>query len=56
MAGTVWQWVSDIYQGSHDRYPRGGSKDTYEYDLCIWSRNSARPDYYSPSVGFRCAR
>ena len=56
MVGTVWQWVSDIYQGSHDRYPRGGSKDTYEYDLRIWSRNSARPDYYSPSVGFRYAR
>ena len=56
MAGNVWQWVSDIYEGSHDRYLRGGSKDNYEYDLRIWSRNSARPDYHSPSVGFRCAR
>jgi formylglycine-generating enzyme required for sulfatase activity len=56
MAGNVWQWVSDINEGTHDRYLRGGSKINYEYDLRIWSRNSARPDYYSPSVGFRCAR
>jgi formylglycine-generating enzyme required for sulfatase activity len=56
MAGNVWQWVSDITEGTHDRYLLGGSKDNYGYNLRVWTRNSARPDYYSPSVGFRCAR
>jgi Sulfatase-modifying factor enzyme 1 len=56
MAGNVWQWVSDITDGTHDRYLLGGSKDSYGYNLRVWTRNSARPDYYSPSVGFRCAR
>lgn len=56
MAGNVWQWVGDIIEGTHDRYLLGGSKDNYGYNLRLWTRNSARPDYYSPSVGFRCAR
>jgi formylglycine-generating enzyme len=56
MAGNVWQWTGDVYDGQHDRYLRGGSKDTYESDLRIWVRNSATPTYYSPGVGFRCAR
>jgi formylglycine-generating enzyme len=56
MAGNVWQWTGDITEGTHDRYLRGGSKDNYDYNLRIWTRNSARPDYYSPSVGFRCVR
>jgi formylglycine-generating enzyme required for sulfatase activity len=56
MAGNVWQWVSDITEGTHDRYLLGGSKDNYGYNLRVWTRNSARPDDYSPSVGFRCAR
>jgi formylglycine-generating enzyme required for sulfatase activity len=56
MAGNVWQWASDITEGTHDRYLLGGSKDNYGYNLRVWTRNSARPDYYSPSVGFRCAR
>jgi formylglycine-generating enzyme required for sulfatase activity len=56
MAGNVWQWVSDLDEGSHDRYLRGGSKDNYAYNLRIWTRNSARPGYFGPSVGFRCAR
>ena len=56
MAGNVWQWTADLQEGIHDRWLRGGSKDNYGYNLCIWEHNSARPDYASPSVGFRCAR
>lgn len=55
MAGNVWQWTGDIYEGMHYRFMRGGSKDTYEMDLRIWVRNNATPTYYSPGVGFRCA-
>jgi len=56
MAGNVWQWTGDVYQGQHYRYLRGGSKDNYDMDLRIWVRNNATPTYYSPGVGFRCAR
>jgi formylglycine-generating enzyme len=56
MAGNVWQWTADLQVGIHDRWLRGGSKDNYGYNLRIWEHNSARPDYASPSVGFRCAR
>jgi formylglycine-generating enzyme required for sulfatase activity len=56
MAGNVWQWTGDVYENQHYRYMRGGSKDTYGYNLRIWTRNSAGPEYYSPAVGFRCAR
>jgi formylglycine-generating enzyme required for sulfatase activity len=56
MAGNVWQWTGDVYENQHYRYMRGGSKDTYAYNLRVWTRNSAGPEYYSPGVGFRCAR
>jgi formylglycine-generating enzyme required for sulfatase activity len=56
MAGNVWQWTGDVYEGQHYRYLRGGSKDTYEMDLRIWVRNNATPTYYGPGVGFRCVR
>ena len=56
MAGNVWQWTGDIYEGMHYRFLRGGSKDTYDMDLRIWVRNDATPTYFSPGVGFRCVR
>lgn len=56
MAGNVWQWTGDVYEGMHYRFMRGGSKDTYEMDLRLWVRNNATPTYFSPAVGFRCAR
>ena len=56
MAGNVWQWVGDDYPDQHYRYMRGGSKESYAYNLRIWTRNSAGPTFYSPSVGFRCVR
>jgi formylglycine-generating enzyme required for sulfatase activity len=56
MAGNVWQWTGDVYEGMHYRFMRGGSKDTYDMDLRIWVSNNATPIYYSPGVGFRCAR
>jgi formylglycine-generating enzyme required for sulfatase activity len=56
MAGNVWQWTDDVYENQHYRYMRGGSKDNYSYNLRVWTRNSAGPEYFSPGVGFRCAR
>jgi formylglycine-generating enzyme required for sulfatase activity len=56
MAGNVWQWTGDVYEGMHYRFMRGGSKDTYEMDVRIWVRNNATPTYFSPGVGFRCVR
>ena len=56
MAGNVWQWTGNVYEGMHYRFMRGGSKDTYDMDLRIWVRNNATPTYYSPGAGFRCVR
>jgi len=56
MAGNVWQWTGDVYEGMHLRFLRGGSKDTYDMDLRAWVRNNATPTYVSPGVGFRCVR
>jgi formylglycine-generating enzyme len=56
IAGNVWQWMGDDYPDQHYRMMRGGSFYSYEVDLRVWKNNSAGPQYYSPAVGFRCAR
>jgi formylglycine-generating enzyme required for sulfatase activity len=56
MAGNVLEWTGNIYEGIHYRYLRGGSKADYEHRLRVWVRENARPDYFSPNVGFRAAR
>ncbi|MEA3337679.1 MAG: formylglycine-generating enzyme family protein [Chloroflexota bacterium] len=56
MAGNVWQWIGNVYQDTHLRTLRGGGKMDYGYDLRVWKFNSAEPDFFSPSIGFRCAR
>ena len=56
MGGNVWQWTGDDYADVHYRYMRGGSFNNYEYNLVVWARNSAGPDFYNINIGFRCAR
>ncbi|MFC1889026.1 formylglycine-generating enzyme family protein [Thermodesulfobacteriota bacterium] len=56
MAGNVWEWTVDDYPDMHYRWMRGGSNADYEYDLRVFSRNSAGPDYFGVSIGFRAAR
>lgn len=56
MVGNVGQWTADLQEGVHYRFIRGGSKANYGYDLRVWVKNSAGPDYVSPNVGFRCMR
>jgi len=56
MAGNVAEWTADVYEGTHQRYLRGGSKADYPHDLRVWTRRCAPPAYAGPNVGFRCAR
>jgi formylglycine-generating enzyme required for sulfatase activity len=56
MAGNVWQWIGNDYPNVHYRYMKGGSFTNYEYNLFVWARNSAGPDFYNINIGFRCAR
>lgn len=56
MAGNVWQWTGNDYPKQHYRHLRGGSFYSYEVDLRVWKFNSAGPTYFSPDVGFRCAK
>ncbi len=54
MSGNLWQWTRDDYEKQHYRYLRGGSKESYSYDLRVWTRNSAGPEFLGPNIGFRC--
>lgn len=56
MAGNVWQWLGNVYPNQHYRYMRGGGKDARDYKLRVWEFDNAEPIYFSPNVGFRCAR
>jgi formylglycine-generating enzyme required for sulfatase activity len=56
MAGNVEQWTGDVYENQHYRYLRGGSKQSYGFNLRVWTRNNVSPYYSSPSIGFRCVR
>ena len=56
MGGNVWQWLGDDYPDQHYRHMRGGSFYSYEVDLRVWKFNSAGPQHYGPSIGFRCAK
>jgi len=56
MGGNVWQWTGDDYPKVHYRYMRGGSFNNYEYNIFVWARNSAGPDFYDINIGFRCAK
>jgi formylglycine-generating enzyme required for sulfatase activity len=56
MAGNVEEWTGNVYEKQHYRYMRGGSKANYGYELRVWVSNNAEPDYFGPSIGFRCAR
>ncbi|MDD2272451.1 MAG: formylglycine-generating enzyme family protein [Desulfuromonadaceae bacterium] len=56
MAGNVWQWSGDVYPNTHYRWLRGGSKNNYDFELRVYNRNSAGPDYHDIDIGFRCVR
>lgn len=56
MAGNVWNWTGDVYPNTHYRWMRGGSKNNYDFELRVYNRNSAGPDYHEINVGFRCVQ
>ena len=55
MGGNVWQWMGDDIADQHYRHMRGGSFYSYEVDLRVWKIDSAGPQHYGASIGFRCA-
>jgi formylglycine-generating enzyme required for sulfatase activity len=71
MAGNMWDWVNDWYQGDYyivspynnplgpdtDGYKvlRGGCWDNYDFSLRVASRHSFQPSSGDKYIGFRCA-
>ncbi|NTV48128.1 MAG: formylglycine-generating enzyme family protein [Geobacteraceae bacterium] len=56
MAGNVWQWSGDVFPKTHYRWMRGGSKSNYDFELRVYNKNSAGPDFHEIDIGFRCAK
>jgi serine/threonine-protein kinase len=57
MAGNVWEWTSDWYDGSRrEKVLRGGAWNNLPESIRTSFRHRAPPESRAPEVGFRCAR
>ena len=57
MAGNVWEWCSDAYEGDEDsRVLRGGSWLDSAQFVRVSARGWSTPKFTSSYIGFRCAR